>query len=213
MALTTSRVFLATATRDFKRTGAVAPSSKALGGAMTRELAAHHRRPVAVLEVGGGTGSITREIAHWLGSGDRLDVYEIDRRLASVIRHRVKTDEAFRGSATAIRVHCRPIQDIDRLPQYDFVISGLPFTNFEPAAVREIFELFRSVLNPGGLCSFYEYILMRKAARMISRGQSERDRVTGVAEVVKRFIARYEYSNEIVFRNLPPAVVHHVRFD
>ena len=82
----------------------------------------------------------------------------------------------------------------------------------QPAAVRDIFEIFRAVLNPGGMCSFYEYVLVRKAARMISGKQSERDRVAGVGAVVKEFIARYQYRNEIVFRNLPPAIVHHVRF-
>ena len=212
MPITPSRLFLASATRDFKRTGAVAPSSKTLAAAMTRELVANYRRPAAVLEVGGGTGSVTREIARSLSAGDRVDVYEIDGRLASLIRHRVKTDEGFTRAAAAVRVHCRPIETIDRRPQYDFVISCLPFTNFQPAAVRNIFEILRAVLNPGGICSFYEYVLVRKAVRMISGKQSERDRVAGVAEVVKEFIARYQYRNEIVFRNLPPAIVHHVRF-
>ena len=51
MPITPSRLFLASATRDFKRTGAVAPSSKTLAAAMTRELVANYRRPAAVLEV------------------------------------------------------------------------------------------------------------------------------------------------------------------
>jgi phospholipid N-methyltransferase len=212
MALKTNRLFLASAKRDFKRTGAVAPSSKALACAMTRELAARYRSPVSVLEVGGGTGSITQEIARYLGPDDRLDVYEIDRKLAGLLRHRLKGDKEFPRSPAKIRVLARPIQRIDPRPRYDFIVSCLPFTNFEPDAVRDVFEIFRKVLRPGGICSFYEYILLRKAVRMMSGRQSERARVQGVAEVVKSVIARYEYRNEIVFRNLPPAIVHHVRF-
>jgi phospholipid N-methyltransferase len=212
MPLKSNRLFLASATRDFKRTGAFVPSSKALAGAMIRELVARYRSPVGVLEVGGGTGSITQEIARNLGAGDRLDVYEIDRKLAGLLRQRLTRDKDFPRSGAAIRVFCRGIERIERKARYDFVISCLPFTNFEPAAVREIFDIFRSVLEPGGVCSFYEYVLVRKAARMISGRQSERARVQGVSDVVKEVIARYEYRNEIVFRNLPPAIVHHVRF-
>ena len=213
MALDTNRAFLASATRDFKRTGAVAPSSRALAVAMSREVTLRYRWPTSVLEVGGGTGSITQEIARNLSAGDRLDVFEIDRRLAGVLRHRVANDRPFRGLEAHIRVRCRAIESIERVPCYDFVISGLPFTNFEPEAVRNIFGIFRDVLKPGGICSFYEYILVRKAARMISSRQSERDRVRGVAEVVKSCIRRHSIGQEIIFRNLPPAIVHHVRFD
>src|SRR5512134_1777547 len=95
MHLTSNRIFLQSAARDFKRTGAVAPSSKALAHTMTSELSLNYRRPAAVLEVGAGTGSITAEIVRYLAPGDRLDIYEIDRRFASLIRHRLKEDPAF----------------------------------------------------------------------------------------------------------------------
>src|SRR5258706_3435815 len=116
----------------------------------------------------------------------------------------MKGDKEFPRSPAGIRIICRDIETIERHPRYDFVISCLPFTNFEPAGVRKVFDIFRNILVPGGICSFYEYILLRKAVRMISGKQSERDRVRGVTEVVKETIARYEYRNEIVFRNLPP---------
>ena len=198
--------------RDFKRTGAVAPSSKALAQSMTGELARHYRHPASVLEVGAGTGSITEEIVRHLSGGDRLDVYEIDRRFASLIRHRLKEDRAFRDVDAAVRVHNKPIEAIEREPQYDFVISCLPFTNFAPEVVRNIFEIYRAVLKPGGICSFYEYLFMRRAVRIISGKPEERRRVAGVSLVVRSYVATYSYKHDVVVRNLPPAMIHHIRF-
>jgi phospholipid N-methyltransferase len=212
MHLASNRIFLQSAARDFKRTGAVVPSSKALAHSMTSELSLHYTGPISVLEVGAGTGSITEEIVRYLSRGDRLDVYEIDRKFACLIRQRLKRDPAFQVTQAKVRVYNKPIESILQLPCYDFIISCLPFTNFRPEAVREIFEIYRSVLRPGGICSFYEYIFMRRAARIMSGNPFERKRVAGVSLVVRNYIARYCFKDDVVLRNLPPATVHHIRF-
>ena len=212
MTLGHNRIFLKSAAKDFKRTGAVAPSSRALGTAMTRELVRNYRSPVRVLEVGGGTGNITAVIAEALRPEDHLDVFEIDDELSRVLRQRLAEEGCFRHVRSSVRVHNRPIEEIDPTSRYDYVISCLPFTCFRPAMVREILEVYRSILNPGGVCSFFEYILIRKAARFMTGNVLERARVTGVAQVVEEYARRYSYRRDIVFRNIPPAVVRHLRF-
>ena len=212
MQLSSKRVFLQSVARDFRRTGAIAPSSRALAQAMTRELAKHRRPEAHVLEVGAGTGSVTEEVVRHLGAGDHLDVCEIDRKLAGIIRHRLKNDPSFLGVKASIRVINKPIESFSREPGYDFIISCLPFTNFEAAAVRDIFELYRDLLRPGGICSFYEYILVRKATRLVTGRTAVGTRVAGVSKVVRNYIDRYCYKHQVVLLNLPPAMVHHIRF-
>jgi phospholipid N-methyltransferase len=212
MPLKSSRVFLESAARDFKRTGAIAPSSRALAQAMTSELVRHYRGGIGVLEVGAGTGNITEEIARCLSSEDCLDVCEIDRKLASIIRHRLKHDRAFRAVQASVRVINKPVEKFSRERRYDFIVSCLPFTNFEPVAVREVFELYRSLLKPGGICSFYEYLLVRKAARLMTGNHASRERFAGVAKVVREYIGGYGYRRQVVLLNLPPAMVHHIKF-
>jgi phosphatidylethanolamine/phosphatidyl-N-methylethanolamine N-methyltransferase len=212
MRLRTNLAFLESVARDFKRTGAVAPSSSSLAAAMTSELAATRHGAVRVLEVGGGTGSITRAIVRHLSPQDHLDVYEIDPKFALLIRSLVHEDKAFRSAKSQIQVHNEPIESIKPVRAYDFVISGLPFTNFEPEKVREILEIFRSVLKPGGICTFFDYILGREAAKIVSGNLAGRERVEGVGRIVLDYINRYEFRHEIVFRNLPPATAHHIRF-
>lgn len=180
---------------------------------MTSELVLRRNRPIAVLEVGGGTGSITEVIARQLSPGDRLDVYEIDAAMAGVIRYRLVENPRFRESGIDIRVYVKAIEDIDAVPIYDFVISCLPFTNFEADVVRRILEIYRALLKPAGICSFYEYILLRRAAQVIRRDPHERRRVSGVEQVVQGYRDRYCYKQDMVLRNLPPAMVYHLRFD
>jgi phospholipid N-methyltransferase len=212
MHISNNRIFFQSAAKDFKRTGAVAPSSKVLAQSMTSELSVRYRPATAVLEVGAGTGSITGQIVRHLRAGDRLDIYEIDARFASLLRYRLKHDESFGKLRAKVCVHNRPIEHIERRPRYDFVISCLPFTNFQPRAVREIFEIYRAVLKPGGVCSFYEYVLLRRAARLMSGNPAERARVAGVSRVVRETIARFGYKHDVVLLNLPPATVHHISF-
>lgn len=212
MQIAVHRVFLKSVARDFKRTGAVAPSSRALGRAMTTELACSDRRPARVLEVGGGTGNITKVIAQAMRPGDSLDVYEIDPEFSALISRRLQNEPVFQGFRSSIRIHNRPIEEIDRQASYDFIISCLPFTCFEPDTVRGIFEIYRSILKPGGVCSFFEYILIRKAARFVSGSASERYRVAGVAQVVREYVEQYRYKHHLVMLNIPPAIVHHICF-
>lgn len=213
MHLGSGRVFLRSVARDFRRTGAIAPSSKSLGYSMTSELALRPDHPIAVLEVGGGTGSITEVIARRLRAGDRLDVYEIDGALAAVIRRRLVDNPRYRKSGLSIHVFDRPIESIVPQPSYDYIVSCLPFTNFEPEQVRRILEIYRSSLKPGGVCSFYEYILLRRAAQWMGARSHERTRLVGVDRVVRQYRDRYCYKSDIVLPNLPPAMVYHLCFD
>lgn len=213
MHLSSGRVFLRSVARDFRRTGAIAPSSRSLGYSMTSELATRPNRPIAVLEVGGGTGSITEVIARRLRAGDRLDVYEIDGALAAVIRRRLVDHPRYRRTGLSIRVFDRPVESIVAQPSYDYIVSCLPFTNFEPEQVRQILEIYRACLRPGGVCSFYEYILLRRAAQWVGNRSHERTRLAGVERVVRHYRDRYCYKSDIVLPNLPPATVYHLRFD
>jgi phosphatidylethanolamine/phosphatidyl-N-methylethanolamine N-methyltransferase len=212
MHLRTSGIFIQSAARDFKRTGAIAPSSRPLAQSMTQQLATHGCRPVHVLEVGGGTGNITSEISRYLSADDRLDVFEIDPRLAGLLRRRVRDEFAATARGARISVHSKAIELISLRPRYDFIISCLPFTNFQPNGVRKIFEIYQAVLKPGGFCSFYEYMFVRRAAGLVSSGPA-RQRCAGVSRVVREYLDRYCFDRDVVFRNLPPATVYHIRFD
>src|SRR6266568_3044798 len=61
--------------RNFHTTGAILPSSRFLARAMVSDLKGP-RGPARILEVGPGTGAVTREIVRLLQDEDRLDAVE-----------------------------------------------------------------------------------------------------------------------------------------
>ena len=96
--------------------------------------------------------------------------------------------------------------------QFDLVISG-------PAAQQllvrqtssDILQAYATLLKPGGILSFFQYILIRPAKMFVSLGP-ERDRLKGVGEAIDGVLGEREFAREWVWPNVPPAWVHHMRF-
>src|SRR5713226_8428066 len=74
--------------RRFLQTGSILPSSRFLGRALASELG-KPRGPARILEVGPGTGSVTREILRQLQPGDQLDLVEVNERFVDLLRGRI----------------------------------------------------------------------------------------------------------------------------
>jgi phospholipid N-methyltransferase len=195
--------------RDFHHTGAILPSTRFLGRGMTRQL--QGPRPACrILEVGPGTGPVTREIARRMLPGDRLDAVEINPHLVGVLRRRLERDKVLAAQREAITIIEAPVEQLPGESVYDFIVSGLPMNNFSVAEVRAVFAAFRRLLKPDGLLTYFEYLLVRRLkAPFVSR--SERRRLFRVGRVVGRFIRDHEVRRERVFLNVPPAVVRHLR--
>lgn len=113
-------------------------------------------------------------------------------------------------AADRIRLHERSILDADLGPRYDVVVSRLPFTNFEPAAVRALPARHIDLLVPGGDLTFLGYLGTRRA-RSLCSGREEARRPRALTSVLREFIARYGVGRSTVWRNLPPAHVWHLR--
>lgn len=128
------------------RMGAVVPSSRRLAEAMARQIPPEARHDSApVVELGGGTGSITRGILESGVPPHRLIVLERDPGLAELLVKR------FRG----ITVLCGDAQDLQTLladrgiSRVAAVISGLPLLLFPEEARRQVVDACFAVLPPG----------------------------------------------------------------
>ncbi len=205
--------FLREAARTPHTTGAVAASSPWLAARLAAPLAREMRRsgrPAAVLEVGAGTGPVTRALAGLLRPADHLDVVEINPRFVAALNGALRTDATLSAAADRIRILPGSITDVLLDRRYDGVVSGLPFTNFEPDEVRTILDRYLSVLRPGGHLTYFAY-LGTAPARALVAGRSETARHRAVAGVLAEYGKRYGQGRSTVWRNLPPAYVHHLR--
>ncbi len=193
--------------------GAVAPSSKALAQALCEP---YHRypRPAAVLEVGAGTGAITRHLGTILGEADTLDICEIEPTFTDVLRREVLTRADFASPVASGRVRLleAPVQDLSHENRYDFIISCLPLNVFELNDVQDVFSALRSCLKPGGILSYFEYMGARRTSRYLAVGR-RRSRIRSVSSFLSQNIREHQFDRRVVLRNLPPACARYLRFE
>jgi phospholipid N-methyltransferase len=192
--------------------GALAPSSPALAAALCEPFE-RRDRPAKVLEIGAGTGAVTRHLGPLLGDADELDICELHSGFADVLERDVLSRPEFApGLATGrIRLLRVPVQDLDYRDRYDFIISGLPLTVFELRDVRDVFRVIRRSLRPGGVLSYFEYVGLRRTSRFLSLGR-RRTRIRRVSAYLSRNIRNHQFERTIVLQNLPPAHARHLRF-
>src|SRR5581483_7709712 len=102
------------------RIGAVAPSSRHLGRAMARQVAVNGSDPV--IELGGGTGSVTRALLEAGIAPERLVVVEKDERLYRLLRARFPELRIVKGDARRRRRLLAPLG----IGKAAAVVSSLP---------------------------------------------------------------------------------------
>ncbi|MFF3333227.1 class I SAM-dependent methyltransferase [Streptomyces sp. NPDC002888] len=205
-----SWMFLTEAARDLRTTGAIAPSGKALARALTDPVRVQPARPLAVLEVGAGTGAVTRTLIPQLPRGSRLDIVEANPRFAARLRHLVDTHPHLADRLAQVNVHQAAVEDLDTDEHYDVIVSGLPLTNFAPVQVERIMARYLELLHPGGTLTYFAYVGTRKA-RALTASRAEARRHAAVDEVMAAYQRNYATGRWTVWANLPPAHVWHLR--
>jgi phospholipid N-methyltransferase len=191
--------------RHFRSTGALLPSSRFLARALVSEFRKPHG-PSRILEVGPGTGSVTAEILRHLRAGDFLDAVEINGQFIALLERRFDKDKLFRRNRDQVRLIHAPVEELLGDGIYDYIVSGLPLNNFPGAQVRDIFRAFNRLLKPGGILTYYEYVLIRQLKTPFVN-RRERRRLYRVGRLVGDYIQAHQVRRQRVFMNVPPAVV------
>jgi phosphatidylethanolamine/phosphatidyl-N-methylethanolamine N-methyltransferase len=202
------RVFLGEFVRSFHSTGAILPSGRSLARALARHVR-QGRGPRKILEVGPGTGAVTRWIIDGLDASDTLDLVELNEAFVRRLEERLKHDPLFQPAADRTTIHHRPIEELPGEGTYDLIISGLPLNNFAAENVQEILTVMTRLLRPGGTMSFFEYVGVRPLRSLIS-GAAERKRLRGVGDAIASARQGRSIGRNLVLPNVPPAWVHHL---
>ncbi|MFE4915657.1 class I SAM-dependent methyltransferase [Streptomyces sp. NPDC056652] len=203
-------LFFAETLRTFRTTGAVTPSGRPLAQALAAPLAERTGRPRAVLEVGAGTGAVSRVLAGLLGPEDTLDLVESNPRFARVLAADLRADPRFADLGERVGLIAAPVQELDPAARYDVIVSGLPFTNFHPDEVSELLARYLTALGPGGRLTYFGY---RGTTRLRAVFGSSRSlaRHSGVVHVLDTFQRAHSVGCRTVWGNVPPARVWQLR--
>jgi phosphatidylethanolamine/phosphatidyl-N-methylethanolamine N-methyltransferase len=207
---TECRAFFREFREQYRNTGSILPSSRSLGRALVAEIR-KRPGPARILEIGPGTGPVTTEILRQLRPGDQFDIVEINEHFVALLRERFEKEPLFRRRRDQVRLIHGPLQEVPGAAVYDFMVSGLPLNNFPVALVEEIFQAYQRLLKLGGVLSYFEYVLIRHFKMPFVKGQ-EKQRLLGVGRLVEEEIRAYQFREEVVFWNVPPAVARHLCF-
>ncbi|MFO0911066.1 MAG: methyltransferase domain-containing protein [Isosphaeraceae bacterium] len=181
-------LFLGKFLRHGTAIASLAPSSRWLSRATVAQI--DWDRTEVLVELGAGTGPITREIVARARPQSRVLVFERDADFASLLRERfshlahvevIEADVGNLGPSLADR----------GVGRVDEIVSGLPVPSFPRALQVNLFRTVRDVLRPDG--GFHQ--------------------ITELPWVYWRFYRRYFDAVRFRFepRNIPPAGVYYCR--
>ncbi len=208
--LTECREFYRQFRTQYQNTGSILPSSRALARALTRPMRSL-QGPRRILEIGPGTGAVTAEIVKQLRPGDAFDIVEINADFVAYLNQRFEHEPDFQKRREQSRILHSPLQEVPGQAVYDVMISGLPLNNFSLALVEDIYASYQRLLKPSGTLSCFEYVWIRQMKSPFV-GSTERDRLRQITSYLEEKIRQFQFDEELVFLNVPPAVARHLRF-
>ena len=172
---------------------ALCPSSRGL----CRMMVSHVGMESAgvIVELGPGTGVITREIVRKMPENARLIAIELDEALCGLLRQQFPEITVCNDSAAGIG----DILKRYSLPNPEVVISGLPWANFTPKLQRSILCSVAEHIAPGGYFATFAYL----QGLMFPTGQRFRKLLGEVFSEVQ--------TSPVIWKNLPPAFVYRCR--
>lgn len=169
-------IFFGRMLRNPKSVGAVAPASLSLAKAMVSSL--DPTEAGKVLELGPGTGVITRALVDRGFCAQRLTLVEIDPVFVKQLRSEFDTAQIIEADAIAFaRNHAK---------NYSAIVSSLPLLNLPRDVTLKFIEEILSQLPPNGVFLQYSYGLTSPFPRELN--------ATICCEAT-------------IFRNIPPAKV------
>jgi len=177
-------LFLGQLIRSPHKISAIAPSSAALARRMAMELPLDRTGPV--VELGAGTGKITRALLEAGVTPDDLHAFELNEEFVDNLR----------SGFPNIHVHHNKAQEMDQLGLNNVraVVSGLPFLSMPGSIQHAILRASFKAMGPGGVYIQFTY------------GPK-----SPVQDRVSEELALTYTKSETIWGNLPPARVYSFR--
>lgn len=188
------RIFAAEALADFATTAAISPSSSHLASAMLAPLSLAKAR-IAV-ELGAGTGAITRSMLKQLSPAAVLLVFEINRRFFNYMKRNFSDPRLvlINSSAENLDFELRRRGHV----RVDAVVSSLGLGLMPERARHALFRRLLPFLHEKAALTQYQYI----HAMQFENGRLRR---LDLRPLLGGYFASVQ--SRIIWRNLPPAFV------
>ena len=175
--------------KKIKVTGAVAFSSDMLAKKMVNRV--DFTKADVIIELGAGSGCITKEIAKNKNPQTKLLVFEVDELFCTILREKIKGENIFiiNDSAENMQQH---LSKLTGKSNVDFIISSLPFSIISEKVTRNILKSIRSSLTP--YSTYVQYGYNKKKYK----------------QLLNEF---HTVDTSLVLRNVPPAYVFNCKLN
>jgi len=174
--------------KDLKQIGAIAPSSKFLAKDLItqfkRRLSNQHCPPLKILEIGAGTGPLTKQISKYLRPQDHFDIVEIHKKFYQIIKKKYQRSN--------VQIHHTDILNFQSSHHYDFIFSSLPYENMPEEVSTEIWEKKLELCASQAYISYFKYVKFRDFK----------------SDFEEQVVEKYGQMKKIVLLNLPPAKIY-----
>ncbi|HYL36358.1 MAG TPA: methyltransferase domain-containing protein [Bryobacteraceae bacterium] len=184
--------------RTIRVTASLFPSSRFLAMAMLEQV--DFRKSCTVVELGSGTGVITREILRRMTADSRLFALEINQNFVKHLRANCQDRRLTLVEADAadlvhqLRKH--------KAGPIDAVVSSLGLTGMTPEQRARIVQAAAACLAPAGIMTQFQYLTSQAPVPDFPKAQIRRFQA-------RNFLTAYfpSVSAKRVLLNLPPAEV------
>ena len=194
--------------RTFHSTGSLCPTTRWAAKAMVEPLAEKPQGSQSkILELGPGTGSVTRYILRQMGFGDSLATCEINERFMDALKDNLEEDPYFDTHRSRVSFHCCPMQQLPETHKYDLIVCAIPFLNFNLPLVKELFAKIAALSHENTVMTYYEYIGLRTIGKQFSLDQRRR-RMRELDEFIKKVQDTHLQSKSKVMLNVLPITVY-----
>jgi len=197
-----------------KEMGAPLPCSTFTSKYLVRKISEDNNPKRKILEIGAGSGPITKQILPLLREGDEFHVVEYNPKLAKIVEKIVAKSD----NKHLVKVHAIAIQEFkQRGRKFDHVVSTLPLNTFKPEVVKDFYkQLDKDLLADKGDFSYVELmgiptlrLIAQKIFSIIDPEPYRRFRA--ITHTKNGYLHGKEVEDDIIMRNIPPIWVTHVQ--
>lgn len=175
--------------------GSIAPSSSFLADKMLEQITSE--KPKFVIELGPGTGAITKFILPKLKKDCQFLAIEINEEMISFLENEFPNIKIAAISAEKLDVYLKE----QNLSKATHIISGLPWAIFNDELQEAILASIVKSMKPDGVFTTFAYVhaLKLKPAKVFK-------------EKLSTFFKNIEVTSP-VWMNIPPAIIYHCRLN
>ncbi len=144
--------FIRSFIKNWRQIGSITPSSSFLAKKMIKDL--DLKNADLIIELGSGTGSITRHILREMGENTSLMAFELDKTLCDFIENDLKDRR--------IKIINDSVLNIDKYlnnRKVDYIISGIPLACLNDNDKSYLLKSIKNSLKDGGKYVQFQYSL------------------------------------------------------